>query len=62
MHLTMSSNFVRAYKKAFRRLTLLTTEQGNLTTETAKLIFKMMIPSIKIQLDNKNNVYSNVVK
>jgi len=42
-HLSLSPNFNRAYKKACGRLRLLTTVRRNLTTETAELIYKMMI-------------------
>ena len=42
-HLTLSSNFDRAYKKACGRLRLLSTVRRNLTTDTAHLIYKTMI-------------------
>ena len=45
-HMTLASNFARAYKKASGRLRLLHNVKRNMTAESAKMVFELMIMPI----------------
>ena len=58
-HMTLSSNFERACKKASGRLCLLHNVRRYLTTESAKMIFELMIMPILTYSSTSKTTFNN---